>query len=141
MIALEGGCAPAAHTDGILRLAWRSAFCAAAVLTVRGAIVPVALARAAATPADAVAAPGPCQKAGVQARSSAGSRRPLAGCGAGRGRGRRYNTRSTSEAAAACLRVLLGEPAPQPDPFAASWPLKESAAAIHATARAQAPYW
>lgn len=37
--------------------------------------------------------------------------------------------------------MLLGEAAPQPDPFAATWPLKESAAAIHATAQAQAPYW
>lgn len=52
-----------------------------------------------------------------------------------------YNTRVTSEAAAACLRCLLGQPPPPPDPFSAAWPQKQSAAAISATAAAQAPYW
>lgn len=52
-----------------------------------------------------------------------------------------YNTRATSEAAAACLAVLQGGAAPAPDPFSAPRPLKETQAALQATAEAHAPFW
>ena len=49
-----------------------------------------------------------------------------------------YDLRSTSRAAAACMRVLLGEPPPRMPPRE---PRRSALSDIAATLRAIAPYW